>query len=52
MASILHIAGLDYEESLQTISCIPLEILQKNEQRLSGDFIAPGVATIQIKEED
>ncbi|MFW9914903.1 MAG: RNase P subunit p30 family protein [Candidatus Thorarchaeota archaeon] len=52
MASILHIAGLDYEESLQTISSIPLEILRKNEQRLSRDFIAPGVATIQIKEED
>ncbi|MHA2493941.1 MAG: RNase P subunit p30 family protein [Candidatus Hodarchaeales archaeon] len=52
MASMLQIVGLDYEESLQTISCIPLEILQKNEQRLSGDFIAPGVATIQIKEED
>jgi hypothetical protein len=52
MASMLQIVGLDYKESLETIRGIPLEILQKNEQRFSGNFIAPGVATIQIKEED
>lgn len=52
MASMLQIVGLDYEESLQTISVIPLEMLQKNEQRLSQDFIAPGVTAIQIKEEE
>lgn len=51
MAALLETVGLNYEEALETIANVPLTILERNEQRLSPSFIAPGVTTSQTKEE-
>ena len=50
VAALLIVIGLDYPDALGTISNTPLTILQENEQRLSPDFIVPGVTVSQSQE--
>ena len=46
MAALLMLVGLDPSEALKAVSKTPMEIVERNREKLSPSYVMPGVRVV------
>jgi len=50
-ASLAYLFGLDHQTAIEAMSEAPLKIVERNREKLSPNYVAPGVYTVRRGED-